>query len=507
MHVRISRNIRAYIVSVAVVCMAAALVSTIYFTQDNLPWTAFLTGILVASVLAEAARASRSEWLLMRRTAQLSAIKDRLEAEIRQRKTAESRIADAQGRLQLIDEKLLTMIVLIDNEGLCRYHNRAFRELMHLKAEFINGRHVRELFGFKSYAGIATAVRQSLDGQPAHYEHLQERSGGVVYRLAVEHVPQFDNAGKVTGFYFLAEDITRRDDLSSNDKHGGEISATSSADDMHRADEAGDQQSIKGAFAGHGLTEAGRRFIEAIHGGEFRLYCELISPLPMDSGKTAHYEILIRLMEEEGSMMPPGAFFNLAEKNGLMSYLDRWLIQQVLECASRQQNFSRDKDSVFFIHISAATIGDPEFPAFLSNVLTEQGMPGSILCFEVSGSELAARNGSVIEFIRQIRQCGCCVALSGFGRNAVSFDQIRGFQVEFLKIDGATILNMLSNPTDFATVVSINRVAKKIGVKTIAELVESDEIIEKLSEVGIDYAQGFGISHPRRLIEHGSSEV
>jgi len=123
------------------------------------------------------------------------------------------------------------------------------------------------------------------------------------------------------------------------------------------------------------------------------------------------------------------------------------------------------------------------------------------LCFEVAEADLSAYAPRVAEFIRQVRQRGCRVALSGFGRDAVSFDQIRGFQVEFLKIDGGTILNMLSNPVDLAKVVSIDRVAKKIGVKTIAELVESDEIVSKLSEVGVDFAQGFGISRPRRLIE------
>ncbi|OGT32956.1 MAG: hypothetical protein A3K00_10510 [Gallionellales bacterium RIFOXYD2_FULL_52_7] len=206
-------------------------------------------------------------------------------------------------------------------------------------------------------------------------------------------------------------------------------------------------------------------------------------------------------MEEEGSTIPPGAFFPLAERNGLMPYLDRWVVRHVLEWASNQQNFSCDNGSIFFINVASATIGDPEFPNFLQNTLDELGMSGAILCFEVSDSDLTALNNSVSEFIRQVRRHGCRVALSGFGRNAVSFDQIRGFQVEFLKIDGGTILNMLSNPVDLAKVISIDRVAKKIGVKTIAELVESDEIVSQLSKIGIDFAQGFGISLPRRLIE------
>lgn len=494
------RSVGAYIAGIAIVGMIAALVSTIFITRENLPWTAFLTGILVASVIAEAARASRSEWILMRRTAQLSASKEKLELECVLRKGAEAKLADYQFRLRLMDENLSTMIALVDAEGCCRYHNRAFRDWLRLRSELIDGRPLRELFGSKAYAGIAVAAQQSLDGQPQRYESLQEMPGGVVYRLSVEHVPQIDAAGRVTGFYWLANDITRRDDLQSSAKSDSarRDGAVRSPDKEGQAH----QEMFLDTFSEQiGRPDAGKQFIAAIQEGQFCLYCQLISPLPANSGKTGHYEILIRLMEEEGSTMPPGAFFPLAEKNGLMPYLDRWVVQHVLEWVAAQKKSSLGEDTIFFVNVASATIGDPEFPDFLSNMLIEQGVSGAILCFEVSDTDLAARNSSVTEFIRQVRACGCRVALSGFGRNGVSFDLIRGFQVDFLKIDGGTILNMLSNQLELAKVVSIDRVAKKIGVKTVAELVENDEILAKLCEIGIDFAQGFGVSRPRLLID------
>ena len=487
----IFRNVRMYLISAAVIATALALVSTIYLTQDSLQWIAFLTGILIASVLAEAARASRSEWVLMRRTAQLASTKEKLDLETSLRKSAEERMTNAQGRLQLVDETLPNMVVLVDSEGYCRYHNRAFRNWLNLKPEKIDGRTLRELLGSKAYTGIATAVRQSLDGQPLRYEHLQEMSGGTVYRLLVEHVPQFDATGKVSGFYFLAEDVTKHKDVSAPEKY--EFVSESGAK------EAAGRKAVPASAHFGGRKDEGKLFIAAILEGEFLLFCQLISPLPVSSGKPAHYEILVRLQGEEGGLIPPGAFFPMAEKNGLMPYLDRWVVRQVLEWASSQQN--QGSESIFFINIASATIGDPEFPEFLQYTLQEFGMPGSALCFEVPESGLAERNGSVVEFIRQVRRCGCAVALSGFGRDAVQFDQIRGFQVEFLKIDGGTILNMLGDPESLAKVVSIDRVAKKIGVKTVAEMVESEEVVNKLSEIGVDFAQGFGISRPRRLIE------
>jgi PAS domain S-box-containing protein len=486
-------------------CMAAVLVSTILYTQENLLWTAFLTGILLASILAEAARASRSEWVLMRRTAQLAAIKDKLGLEAKLRISAEGKIAEVQGRLRLLDEALLTMIVLVDPEGYCRYHNCAFRDWLHLKAELIYGRHLRDLLGSKAYAGIATAVKQSLDGQSVRYEHVQEMPNGAIYRLSVEQIPQFDNTGRVSGFYFLAEDVTRRGDLTlANGLNSGlKIPAEKIAKTEVKAKISEEHELFLDVFGEQisGRHDAGEQFIAAIQGGEFCLYCQLISALPIDSGKTSHYEILIRLMEEESGVIAPGAFFPWAEINGLMPYLDRWVVQHVLEWAVVKKNTGRDANSMFFINIAMATIGDPEFPVFLQTILKELALPGSLLCFEVPEQDLAIRGASAAEFIRRVRQCGCRVALSGFGRDGVSFDQIRGFQVDFLKIDGNTILNMLSNPVDLAKVISIDRVAKKIGVQTVAELVESDEITARLNDIGVDFVQGFGISRPRSLGE------
>ncbi|MDD4928377.1 MAG: EAL domain-containing protein [Gallionella sp.] len=495
------RRLRQYILAIVVVAVGAVIVATVFLTEDRLQWAIFLTGILVATVLTESVKVLRAEWVLMRRTAQLASMKEKYEQEAGRRRRAEEKNADAQVHLRLMEETLSTMIVLFDADGNCRYHNRAFRDWLNLKAEFVDGKHIRLLLGSKAYSAIATAVRQSLDGQSLHYEHFQEMSGRAVYRLLVDHAPQFDAVGNVTGFFFLAEDITKRGDLSPSATNQGRV--TEKPANVSVREEYSNQDMFIDDFSGQidGRHDEGKFFIAAIQRGEFTLYCQLISPLPVDSGKTVHYEILIRLMEEEGCMIPPGAFFPLAERNGLMPYLDRWVVQHVLQWVANQRNLRRNNDSIFFINVAAATIGDPEFPAFLQKMLAEYGMPGSVFCFEVAESDLAARRDSIADFIRQVRLCGCLVALSGFGRDGVSFDNIRGFQVDFLKIDGGTIVNVLSNPINQAKVVAIDRVAKKIGVKTVAEMVESDEITAKLCEIGIDFAQGFGISRPRRLME------
>src|SRR3989338_3241361 len=505
-NINLYRAVSPYLPAVAIIATSTALVSAIYFTELCLQWTTFLAGLLVASILAEASRTSRSEWMLMRRTAQLSSMKDKLEHMTRLHEQDGKNLAAAMSRLRLMDENMPTMVALIDSGGRCRYHNRAFRNWLELSPEQINGLFLRDILGNRIYAELATAVRQSLDGQTANYEQTYTMPNGAVYRLLMEHVPQLDEKGKVTGFYMLANDLTERGDIHVAARHGS--TGMDAAPDVAgrlvaQAGQAG-QDLFVDSFSRQlaGQEDASGRILSAIENSEFNLYCQLIAPLETGSGESGHYEILIRLKEEEQNMMPPGTFFPLAEKHGLMPYMDRWVVKHVLQqIILKKQQGIQQQGSISFINIANTTIRDPEFPAFLAMALQEYGVAGSVLCFEVTDAELASASADVAEFVRQARMRGCRVALSSFGRDGVSFDLIRGFQVDFFKIDGSIIFDILRYPVALAKVVAIDRVAKKIGVKTIAEMVESEEAIAKLREVGIDFAQGFGISRPRSFVE------
>src|SRR5512146_1590401 len=474
------RAVRPFISAMAVIATASVLVFAIYFTELGLQWITFLGGVLVAAILSEATRVSRVEWVATRRGAQLSDVKSRLEREADLRKRAEATLASVKPRLHLIDEVLPTMVVLVDNEGRCQYHNRAFMEWLQLRPEHIRGQHIRQVLGAKTYQEAATSIRQSLDGHPVHYERTQSMQDGTVYRLHVEHVPQFSDDGKVTGFYMLMNDIT-----APGDVHKPEHSETAPNPAETPAPvpaETSTQDAFVDSFSEQVSGQMGAKHIRAaIEKGDFRLYCQLITPIAVDSGEPEHYEILVRLLEEEEGLMPPGAFFPLAEKYGLMQHLDRWVVQHVAEWASHRHSADeKRKYSIFFINVSAATISDASFPEFLQLTLMEYGVAGAVLCFEIANSELAARPALVAEFAQRVRQNGCRVAISGFGQERISFDLIRGFQVEFLKIDGGIIFNILRNPVDLAKIAAINKVARLIGLKTIAELVENEETIAKL---------------------------
>lgn len=498
---RLYRVVRPFASAVAVIATSSILVFTIYFTQINLQWITFLTGVLISAILAAATRSARAEWIVMRRTAQWVSVKEKLEHETRLRREAEEEVVIARPLLQMIDEVKWVMVAFVDKDGRYQYHNRAFREWLNLRQERINGRPMREVLGANNYGEIAAAVRQSLEGQKAHYEQKRRLPSGASITVSAEHIPRFAPDGKVSGFYILATVLADHADkpqsnetVSQNSDRGWQ--------NMDTPERSADQDMFVSSFSEQisGQQDEGKQILSAIEKGEFSLFCQLITPLAAGQGIAMHYEILLRLIEEEENMMPPGAFFPLAEKHGLMPHLDRWVVRHVMEHVSHQSSqVVQPKGSMYFINMSLATISDQEFPEFLIQALSEYGVPGSTLCFEIPNSELASRSEEMSVFARRVRQCGCSVALCGFGRDRVTFDQIQGIHVDFLKIDGSVILDILHDPVKLAKIIAINRVAKKIGIKTVAELVESEDTIAKLRELGIDFAQGFGISRPQPL--------
>ncbi|MDH4284764.1 MAG: EAL domain-containing protein, partial [Gallionellaceae bacterium] len=483
------RPAQPYFFAMAIIAALAATAYFIYSADASPQWLTFMAGLLAGAMLAWILRFA---WLLMQHKAQLAATKDQISPMPHLYKQGEKNTTEASSRLRLMDESMSTMIALIDREGVCRYHNQAFRNWLHLRPEQIQDRPLREILGSKIYHDLEAAIRQSLDGQIARYERMYTMSSGAAYRLAMEHIPQLGKAGKVTGFYMLANDLTGRGDVAASLSSAHET-AGNTAGQSAQTDQDLFIDSLTEQVAGQ--EEASRHILLAIENSEFSLYCQLITPLESEAEQPRHYEILVRLNEEEQNMMPPGAFFPLAEKYGLMPYLDRWVIQHVLQqVATLKLNEEGRQDSVYFINVARDTIRDPEFTAFLAAALQEHEVEGRVLCFEVPNTELALASATVAEFVNQVSACGCHVALSGFGRHEVSFNLIHGFQVGFLKIDGSIIFEVVRDPVYLAKVAAIIRVARKMGVKTIAEMVENEETVAKLREIGVDFAQGFGIS-------------
>jgi EAL domain-containing protein (putative c-di-GMP-specific phosphodiesterase class I) len=244
------------------------------------------------------------------------------------------------------------------------------------------------------------------------------------------------------------------------------------------------------------------RILEAIEQNEFCLYCQRISPLADRQNQASHYEILIRLIEEEEGMTPPGAFFPAIEKYGLMPRLDRWVVEHVVAWIAQHKNdLKSHAGSIFFINMAPATLGDRDFPAFVRDLLTSHHLPADLLCFEITETEFSLQRENVLVFVQQAKIHKFNVAIGNFGRNNVNLAQLRELGLDFIKIDGNLILGILRNATDLALIAGIADAARKIKLKTIAEYVESEPCELRLQEIGIDFAQGFGISKPQPLSE------
>jgi PAS domain S-box-containing protein len=504
------RRVSAVFPALAVIVTAVLLVFMIVFTEFDLHWVTFLSGILIAASLALASRATKADWAAERHSAKVEAVQEKLTQEVQRREAAEAQLAAGNARLRLIDNELPTMIAFVDREGMYRYHNRAFREGTRLKAEQLNGVSMRDVLGGKLYVEVAANVRKALSGESVRFTHSQAGSGGASASLEVRYLPSFTDKGVVDGFF----EVLNPEPGPSRPAGAIQAQATVS----RPAVPAGPPEPAVGpeqalyieTFSEEvtGWSDAPDRIVAAIEKDEFTLLCQVIAPLAARASAVNNFEVFVRLMEEEDNLMPPGAFFPLAEKFGLLPRLDRWVVQHVVEWVSnRAPTLDWSSDSIFFINVASATVCDAGFPEFVEKQLSTYHVPGRTLCFEVTELVAASERANLARFAAAIRPQGCLLALSGFGRESVSFDVLRDFKADFVKIDGSAVLGMLRNKVNLARVASIARVAKTIGVRSVAELVESPEIVGKLREVGVDFAQGNGIATPAPLRELESRKV
>jgi len=240
------------------------------------------------------------------------------------------------------------------------------------------------------------------------------------------------------------------------------------------------------------------RVTQAIEEDKFCLFCQVIIPMKQSVNMCTHHEILIRMSEEEDNLIPPGTFLPFVEKYKMMPRLDRWVVRYVLQWLSSHQ---LTPGSIFFINIAKDTLCDRDFPDFVRGQLQETGVSAEMICFEVEEPDVSSRLTDVSRFVSEIRDYGCRIALCSFGRDPSSFDLLRSLKIDFLKIDGDMVCFMFQDPINLAKVTAINRVAHTIGIQTVAEQVETDDVIAKLREIEVDFAQGFGLGRPFSLDE------
>lgn len=233
----------------------------------------------------------------------------------------------------------------------------------------------------------------------------------------------------------------------------------------------------------------------ALEEDRFELYAQVIEPLTADG--VVHFEVLLRMLGPEDDLLSPAAFIPAAERFNLMPAVDRWVVCAVLRTLAR---FETDRSTVFAINLSGTSLADDELPEFITGQLVRYGVPPERICFEITETAAISNLGKASKVIRTLTGLGCRFALDDFGTGLSSFGYLKALPVDYLKIGGGFVRNMLDDPLDAAVVESVTQIGHVLDKKIIAEFVENDAIRDRLAAIGVDYAQGIRIGRPQPLV-------
>ena len=233
---------------------------------------------------------------------------------------------------------------------------------------------------------------------------------------------------------------------------------------------------------------------DSIKANRFRLYCQSITPLQEESCEADHYELLIRSVGLDGKIELPKTFIPAAERYGMMATIDRWVINSAFN--RYVELFDQSENIKIAINLSGNSLADSSLLQYVRQNIIDSGIPAHCVCFEITETAAISNLEQATKFINELKELGCQFALDDFGSGVSSFTYLKNLPVDYLKIDGSFVQDMINDPINEAMVAAINEVGHVMGIKTIAERAENREIIEQLTRLGVDYAQGYAISTP-----------
>ncbi len=490
------RTIRVALTLLLTMLLGGLLIATIYFTRYDPQWITFLGGVLFAAILALASQASKAEWLVMRRSKQLERLREQFAREASLGKNAARELQLAETKLRLVTDALPCLILFVDHDERCQYHNRAVEEWSGLQADRIDGQLLEKVLGSEARPAMTAQIAQTLAGKALDYEiELARHNGGGPVRFAARQIP-FPAEDSPSGFYLF---LTR-------DEAPAMRPARESAETIDVLAQYSDAsgEAPHSNFIARDLTRDDPRtsLARALRENEFLLLAQKILPLKTNVAEPECYEILLRLREEEDNLLPPGGFIPVAEHYGMMEEIDRWVIRNLIAwCIGRQQRMPAWQIPMFCVNLFEVTIGNPEFARFVRHELQHLNFPARALCFELSAPEATGHAEDARHFIAALRPAGCRFALGASGSIDASIARLDDLPADFIKIDSTIIRNLLGTPAGLATASALNAACRKTGVRTIAQFVESAEMLDKLRGLGVDYVQGFGISFPQPITD------
>lgn len=241
------------------------------------------------------------------------------------------------------------------------------------------------------------------------------------------------------------------------------------------------------------------RITRALEENRMRLYVQPILSLAPHAEADRHYEMLLRMLDDDGEIVLPMAFIPAAERYNLMTAIDRWVIGAAFSVFHQLFPQAADGQSLCTINLSGQSLCDEKFLDLIERQFILNKVPYSAICFEITETAAITNLTEAIHFIHTLKEKGCKFSLDDFGSGLSSFTYLKNLPVDFLKIDGAFVKDMESDPMDRAMVESINHIGHVMGLKTIAEFVESEWIHERLKLIGVDYVQGNWLIEPQPL--------
>lgn len=238
------------------------------------------------------------------------------------------------------------------------------------------------------------------------------------------------------------------------------------------------------------------RIHNAIEENRFKLYRQLIQSTHKGANHQEHYEILLRMIDEEGNVLSPVSFIPAAERYDQMTKVDRWVISKAIESMVAHDKQVGNEELYLSINLSGQSLCEDGFAEFIINTIMNNKIKPERLCFEVTETAAIINLSYALKFMAKVKSIGCEFSLDDFGSGMSSFSYLKSLPVDYLKIDGHFVKTMLQDPVDKAMVESIHRIGHVMGLQTIAEFVEDVEMIEVLRTLGVDYVQGYALGKP-----------
>ena len=235
--------------------------------------------------------------------------------------------------------------------------------------------------------------------------------------------------------------------------------------------------------------------VQVLENRGLRLRCQRVAPIGADPSEHPHYEILLGIKSEGGKIGLPGDFIQAAERTDQMHEVDRWVIRTALKWMAKNPD-KLDAAGGYSINLSEITLADESSLGYVLERFTKSRVPPAKVIFEVAESAAIDTLSAAVKFIRTLKERGCRFALDNFGTGEASFAHLETLPIDYVKIDGSLVKGIVDNPGDFALVQSINEIGHFLDRKTVAECVENDAVLTRLRQIGVDYAQGFGIEAP-----------